>query len=403
MKLKLKLIIPLLLISISLLNCSTAFASEEILTLQQVKELVFNNNRELKMKELTSDKLKLKLKQAENSYNDGKYSSSDSLQTEYIILQQMLSEGDTSVEPRIKNLEKLLTAEKSKNTSTDGNLASLKDKKRDAEDSFDDAVIAGDNYEKELEYTVEELYTNILLQDSQKKTLQKEYELKLILLKVEETKLTLGRSTQDKVDELFTQGLTAHKAIITFDKNLQISKGELNDMMGRSYDTEFTLSALYVPSLPIVPHPETIISKIEEENTLIPQLKRDLNDKKDDLNDDNITSQYRQSDITKIEIKEMELQIEDEKTKLKDSAINLLADLQTKEKTYQSAEIEETTAARKYSWDEKRYELGNLSKIDLLNSELAYLKARENKFSTCYSFYLAQRSVELAEQGVLLK
>ncbi len=403
MKLKVKLFLTLLLIFISFLNCSTVFATGETLTLQQVKELVFTNNRELKKQELNADKAKLKLKQAENSYNDSKYSSSDTLRTEYLMLQQMLNKGDTSVEPRIKKLEELLTAEKSKSSSSAGNLASLKDKKRDAEDTFDDAVITHNNYEKQLEYTVEELYTNILLQENQRKTLQKEYELKLTLLKIEEAKLALGRSTQDKVADLSSQGLTTNKAIITLDKNLQTSKGKLNDMMGRTYDSDFTLSPLYIPSLSIIPQQEMLITKIEAENTTIPQLQRDLRDKKDDLNDDNTTSQYRQSDIAKIEIKEMELQIEAEKTKLKDDAVNLLADLQTKEKAYQGAEIAEKNAGLKYSWDEKRYELGNLSKVDLLNSELTYLKARENKLSSSYSFYLSQRAVELAQQGILLK
>jgi len=134
----------------------------------------------------------------------------------------------------------------------------------------------------------------------------------------------------------------------------------------------------------------------------IPQLERDIIKKKGDLDDANIRDDSNQQSLVEIEIKEKELALEEEKQKLKSLTSDLLAELQSKQKEYQLAEVSLKDALKTYEWNKQKYELGVISKIELASSEIAYLEALNNKKAAGYAYFLDQLSVSLAEQGILM-
>ncbi|MBE0502322.1 MAG: TolC family protein [Desulfuromonadales bacterium] len=246
---------------------------------------------------------------------------------------------------------------------------------------------------------MEELYTTILLQEEYLLTSNKEYQLKLDSLNIEKIKLQLGRSSQLKVDQLSMTASELNKAIVGSKNSIQSLKGELNDIMGREYDRELNLVPFEIPEEVEIPEYEALLSKATKEYDAIPAIERDIEKKEDDL--DSLDDSDYQYDLMKLEVKEKELQLQEEKYKLTKTINNLLTEVQAKQEEYQLSLFNYKNAQTNYDWDQKRFELGRISKLDLMQSELNYLSAKDKNTAAGYSFYLAYRSLQLAEEGIL--
>lgn len=400
MRHKLKIFLLLGILLTSIFNSSLVFADEKIITLEEAKELAHENSRELEKYELTIDKSKSKLYQAKDDYKDAKSSSYSLYLNEYLILQDRLEEGDTSVTERLSALEKKMDAVR--NNSSSEKIASAKDKKRDAEDDYDDSKLNKENYAKQLDYLVEELYTNILTNEDNIDSLNKEYELGLLKLNIERKRLELGRSTRDKVNEIAIDVSNVNKSITQYKQILKTLKGSLNDILGREYDEELNLENFHVVSTIAPPAYNDLLKKITEAYAKIPQLERYIEKRKDDKDDANTKETNRGSELIEVEIKEKELELKDEKINLKEITNNLIKDLKSQQKVYQLAELEYNNALINFEQDKKRLDLGQISKLSYLESESILKNIANKKLVAGYDFYLTKKTAELAEQGIIL-
>ncbi|MBO8137716.1 MAG: TolC family protein [Desulfotomaculum sp.] len=372
----------------------TSYAAEEavadanVITLEQAKSLVKENSRNLRKYEINVDKAKYKQRQIEDQYNDmiDMYNSlSAALSAE---LEKPDSEKDQA---KIQQLESQMEAQYDK-------IKSSSDSSEDAENSYDDAVKEEENYRKQIDYIVEELYTTILKQEDTLFILNKELELKQHLLNVERKKLGLGSSSQSKVDELVANVTELNKKIIAQTNEIKTNKGQLNDMMGRDYNDELNLAPFEVSTSIEIPEFEQLLSSASTSYDRLYQLKRDINKLDDDLDKNNDYYEYL---LLRLEIKEKELELADEQSKLNETINRLLTDAKSKQEDYQLALINYRNAQRSYQWDKKRYELGQISKLALMESELNYLNMKSAKDSAGYALFLTKRSIELAEIGII--
>ncbi|MDK2822872.1 MAG: hypothetical protein PWQ67_1312 [Clostridia bacterium] len=401
MKKELKLLVILMSILILLTSTSVSYASsDDIITLEEAKELT-KNSRTLKQYELDLEKAKYEYYQAKDEYDDAKTPSYYNLLPYYFYLTEREAQGEDVTE-QLKMVESQISAAKEKLDSEIEKAASLKDKVQDSENRYEDSKKELEKYKQELDYLVEQLYITILKQEDRLKSLQEEYDLKLNLLNVERKKLELGRSTQEEVNKLAVEGSNLNKTIVETNNSIKNLKGKLNDMMGRDYNCTLVLEHFDVPEVTAVPAFTTLLSQVTQEYIILNQIERDIEKKKDDLDDDNVEDVEYQADLINIEIKEKELQLEDEKYKLNETINNLITDLKIKQKNYQLAKIDLTNAQKRYEWDQKRFEIGRISKLDLHKSELNYINTKNEAISAGYDFYLAQHKLELAEKGVLV-
>jgi len=402
-------IILLLTVLIVLGGFSKVYAAEnvkeDVITLEQAVELAEENSRNLTKYEISKQKAKYQLYEKEDQYDETGYESVallnryNNLSEEYSTLQEQLNEGDTSVVSRMNEIEEEMDMIWEDIDTQSEALESLSDDVRDAENNYDDAVVAEENYQKQLEFIVEELYTTILIEEEYLLTLNKEYELKLNLLNKEKAKLQLGRSTQLNVDQLSMDVTELNKEIIELNSLIRNLKGELNDMMGREYNDELSLAPFEIQENVEIPEYDALLSKAVREYDTIAVIKRDIENKEDDL--DSVDDDGYQEELLELEIKEEELELENEKYKLKEAINNLITEVKSKQEEYQSALINYKNAQKKYDWDKKRFELGQISKLDLIQSELDCLSAKDKNVSAGYSFYLAYRSLKLAEAGII--
>jgi len=399
----------LLTIFIVLLGFSNVYAAEEIeeavaeevITLEQAVKLAYENSRSLTKYETSMQKAKYQLYDKQNQYNQINYEQ-DSNMYKYSSLSQQLQDELAKDEPDNSIIEQYKKAMEELLNNMDAQFAALESmsiNKRNAEDNYDDAIVAEENYQKQLEFIVEELYTTILLQGNNLQTINKEYALKLDLLNIEKAKLQLGRSSQLKVDQLSRDSTELNKKIIESNSLIKNLKGKLNDMMGREYNEELSLVPYELKDDVEILEYNELLSKATRNYYEISVIKRDINNTKDDL--DHINDSEYQYDVMKLEIKEKELRLEEEQYKLQETINNLITEVESKQEEYQLSLINYKNAQKNYEWDQKRFEIGQISKLDLMQSELDYLNAQGKNISAGYSFYLAYRSLQLAEIGIL--
>ena len=401
----------ILMILLVLGSLSSGYASEEAvdpvntMTLEQAKRLVCENSRNLKKYEISVDKTRYQLEQTKEQQEDvlDGYNTLSSryerLEQEYASLQEKLDQGDTSVLDRMDEIRGQLDDLEEEMDGQAGKIDSSADSIEDAEDTYDDSVLEEENYRKQLEYIVEELYTAILNQEDSLLAAQKEYEIKQNYMNIERRRLQLGASNPLKVSEMDADLARLNKSMIELANNTRTKKGQLNDLMGRGYEDELKLIPFEVKATAEIPTYDQLLLYAMQAYDPLAQLERDIDKTEDNLDDED---DYYKSQLLRIDIKEKKLQLEDEKSNLSEAINNLITGVQSKEEEYQLALIDLKNAQRSYEWDKKRYDLGLLSKLALLESELNYLNMKDKEASSRYALYLAQRSLKLAEAGIVL-
>ncbi|GAB6181827.1 hypothetical protein JCM14036_31460 [Desulfotomaculum defluvii] len=352
-----------------LVSFSTGYAAEptttqiNVITLEQAKSLVKENSRSLKKYQINVDKAKYQEQQANYDYYDA--------------IDKYNGEDYSKIESASDNID-------------------------NAENNYDDAIKDEENYLKQIDYLVEEIYTSLLNQEETMLLLKKEYELRQNQLNVERQKLALGTSSQYEVDELSASLNTLNKKIIDQTNSIQTNKGQFNDMMGRSYNDELQIAPFEVSTTVELPEYETLLSNVTSSYDLLSRLKRDLKDMEDELDYDEDDFDYYEYLVLRQEIKSKELELADEKNNLNEIVNNLLADLTSKQQDYQLASTNCLNAQKSYDWAKKRYELGQLAKLDLLESELNFLNAKNQRISAGNALYLSQGKIRLAAEGILV-
>ncbi|MFZ5942641.1 MAG: TolC family protein [Bacillota bacterium] len=388
----------IILTIILMLTAPMVMATDNVLTLEQAKELT-KSSRNLAKYDLSVEKAKYSYYQAQDAYDDAKTPSYYNLLPYYFYLNEQQAQGN-DVSLQLANVEKQISSAKEKLDSEVDRASSLRDTMLDREESYDKAKQDRDNYRKQLDYTIEQLYTSILGQEDRLAAQQKELEYKLLLLNIEKQKLQLGNSTQGKVDKLAIETSTLNKSIIEAANSLKNSKSKFNDMLGRDPESALTLVHFTVPETAVIPTAATLYAKVSQDYDKILQLEKDIKRKQSDLDDEDVKDTAYQSDLIRLEIKEKELQIEDERLALKESINNLITEMKSKQKNFQLAKIEWDSTQKSFAWNKMRFETGRISKSEYLQNEFDYLAAQNKFISAGYDFFLTKHSLQLLEEGI---
>ncbi|HBV97828.1 MAG: hypothetical protein JL50_02695 [Peptococcaceae bacterium BICA1-7] len=397
-----KKIVVLLIMLLVLGSFTVCYAAEEspvdenVITLEQARKLAKENSRSLKKYDIDVDKAQYQLYKAEqdssNASSDlnAKYRQYQALEDQYAALLP----GD----PGLAEISAKMSALEEQMSSQYDKVESSGDTVDDAEYDHDDSIEAEENYRKQLDYIVEELYTAILNQENSLQALNSEYELNKQLLGMETRKLGLGGSSQLKVSQMELDLVNLNKSILEMENQIKSRKGQLNDIMGREYGIELKLAPFEVKIAEDIPAQEQLYSSALQEYDAIKEIKREIDRNEDEVDDED---DYYTKQLLKIGIKEKELQLEDEKVNLNKTIADLIADTRTKLEEYKISLKDFENAKKYYEWDKKRFEMGIISKMALQESELNYVNLKNKKDSSGFSLYLAQSYLKLAGAGIL--
>ncbi|MFZ5595775.1 MAG: TolC family protein [Bacillota bacterium] len=403
-----KLLITLMISCFLLGGYTAAYASDDVITLDQAKDLAKNYIRTMKDYDINKktagiklDKLKDQYDQAYDDYIDYVFNQYSALSNEYNQLEQKADKTADDL-ARMDELQSQMNSMQDTFQSRYDSVQSMQDQLRDAQQNYDDLVADQANYVKQLDYQVEELYTSILCQEQNLGVLQKDYTIKQQMLKNEETRLKLGGSTRAKVDQLAQDVENADKSIVSAQSSLIKSKGQLNDMMGRDYFDGLRLVPFEVEEGGALPEYNDLLSKFTGKYNDLLRSRRDINQKKSDLLDSYVQDTDYESELLDLEIRGAELQLQDKMVSADETINNLLTTTKEKRADYQTALINYNTAKRDYDWNLVRLDKGQISMMDLWQSEKSYLDAKAKLMSAGYARYLAERALGLAEEGILI-
>lgn len=373
-----------------------AAAAEETekITLEEAVKLAVENSTAYAAAVLAVEKEELSYLKADDNYDDARFGSYYASLTEYLILNEQLDSGDTSVSDRLDDLEDELRKTSAGDSAE--TIADMYDILRDAEDDYDDAKENLEDYREELEGVLEEEFTAILQAERLEEIYEKECELALLEMNLEKKKLELGLASADDVAEAELSYSGKCNSLTSLRYSLKTLKGDLNTFIGQEYMDEISPAEIEIPETAVIPAYNDLLTDLQNGSSALDDLKRDIEDLNDDLDDVNTEEEDYGEETISLEIESKVLDMADEETSLQKEAYDLISDLQEKQNLYRHGLIEYETAENDYLLAQKKYELGLLSYTGMLTAEKDFLTAERTMYQTGYDFSRAVRDLELA-------
>ncbi|MBM7865411.1 DUF773 domain-containing protein [Heliobacterium gestii] len=412
-------ILPLAIVLLLSFSLAPALAAESVYRLDEVKALAIQNSREGVKNQLNTLRANYSYEQAQEDYDDYEQPASWASYSDAMTRLQLLNDqkrayeaagnadpGEIAkIDANIALQEKTVESEEDRYRKDVNNRDSLKNKLRDAGDALADAKTAQAVFEEELKYKVEKAYTDILLQEQNRLMLLQKANYQKRLLEQEKKRLEIGATSQEKVNQIAMNLADANLAVSEAEKTLTSLRGALNDSIGNAYDAKFTLLPFDAPASGQLPTYETLLPAVRSQYAKLSQLHRDIEKKEDDLKeyneDDDDYSEYNEA-IKGLEIKEMKNELNDEECKLVKTLKDILADVTSKRENQEHLQLELEKVARQHDWNKQRYELGLISPLTLMQSDLDLLEAKQKLKAGEYSRYLMERTVELLGKGIIV-
>ncbi len=397
-------------------------AKEEqyIYTLAEVKELALKNSRTIKNINEIYRQVESQKYIASNDYDKTKYGSwygasnkvislAGAISQKKAELQQIEAEGSfdpnnpspewLKVKMELTSLESQVGLASASEAGAEGSTKALKKVLEKSKDAVADTKRAKEDTIKQVELTVEQLYTAILAMEDQVELLKKNCQYYDKLIKIEETKRELGLSSEVDLNKVYTQDKDINNKYTQLQDSLKLSKMQLNDIMGRPLEYNLKLTPFIVG--PVTPHGEVneLTEKALDNTATIGQQKRDINDMKDDLDD---LSDSNEEEVQKAQINQAKLNLEKTKVDITNGIKSLMADLEAKEKDYKLKHSEFAIAKQNYEYDKVRYGLGTISQIQYQASELTYQEKLNAYTKASYDYFINRQKLKLASEGIVL-
>ncbi len=397
-------------------------AKEEqyIYTLAEVKELALKNSRTIKNINEIYRQVESQKYIASNDYDKTKYGSwygasnkvislAGAISQKKAELQQIEAEGSfdpnnpspewLKVKMELTSLESQVGLASASEAGAEGSTKALKKVLEKSKDAVADTKRAKEDTIKQVELTVEQLYTAILAMEDQVELLKRNCQYYDKLIKIEETKRELGLSSEVDLNKVYTQDKDINNKYTQLQDSLKLSKMQLNDIMGRPLEYNLKLTPFIVG--PVTPHGEVneLTEKALDNTATIGQQQRDINDMKDDLDD---LSDSNEEEVQKAQINQAKLNLEKTKVDITNGIKSLMADLEAKEKDYKLKHSEFAIAKQNYEHDKVRYGLGTISQIQYQASELTYQEKLNAYSKASYDYFINRQKLKLASEGIML-
>lgn len=375
-------------------------AQAETITLDQAKARASANSRTLAQYQLNTQKAvyqtyKLQQQQSDSgNVLENMFNRYQTIQQQITALEKEGGDNSEAISQLQLQLDEL---NKSIDDKTDS-VTSVNSSVKSSQDNEDDSEISEANYAKKLDYEVEQLYISILQQISSQQTASLQQEIAEIELQMAKTQLQLGTGTQSDIYEKTSKLSDQEKASAVIQQNIRAAKGTLNDILGRDYNADLELTDFVWTFSLDVPEFDTLLNQASTHYQALRNAKKAIEDAESDMED---SADYYNQLLLSLEIQEKELALDDKKFQLSQSVDSLLYEISAQQQTYQAAQLNCQQKQQQYTWNEKRYELGQISKLSLLNSELDYIMAKNQQTAENYALFLAEHQLQLAQKGIL--
>ena len=392
------------------------------LTLSEIQELAVLYND-------TVDSLELNIKQIENQEmmtRNQKRKAQNSLDdiNSVDLDSSQLSSAAKTLEEQIEALEEqdpianmnAITALKVKLMEVQSGLSTAKsmdnafDSTIDAIDQLDDALDqladgkddlqdAIEDLEHIMRYTSAQLALSIVQLTDSVELMEKQIALIDKSIAVYELQEQLGMATTISVDAQRTSKVEAENQLRDTKEQLDNLKRSLNQLIGRPVNNPLEVVPMELTGV-IDPAPkftQELINEFVEINPQMVTLLEEREDLKDSVKKD-MGSDEKQDIEYKIQAKDMELK--KQRQAAEDDLKAMIATIEKNAVNYRVSKEKLATEQKNFAIAQKKYELGMISQMQLMQNEMALAQAELTNLSNGYQHYFDWQQFKLARQGI---
>ena len=276
----------------------------------------------------------------------------------------------------------------------DDALDQMAEGKEDLQDALKDL-------EHIMRYTSAQMALSIVQLEESVGLIEKQVALLDKSIAVYELQEKLGMATTINVDTQRTSKVEAENQLRDYKEQLDNLKRALNQLIGRPVNNELHVVPMKLSSV-IEPAPkftDELINEFVEVNPEMITLLEEREDLKDSVKS-GMGSDEKQDIEYKIQAKNMELK--KQRQAAEDDLKAMIATMTKNAVNYRVSKEKLATEQKNFAIAQKKYELGMISQLQLMQNELTLAQAELTNLSNGYQHYFDWEQFKLARQGIAL-
>ena len=270
------------------------------------------------------------------------------------------------------------------------------DQLADGKDDLQDAI---EDLEQIMRYTSAQLALSIVQLTDSVELMEKQIALIDKSIAVYELQEQLGMATTISVDAQRTSKVEAENQLRDTKEQLDNLKRSLNQLIGRPVNNPLEVVPMELTGV-IDPAPkftQELINEFVEINPQMVTLLEEREDLKDSVKKD-MGSDEKQDIEYQIQAKDMELK--KQRQAAEDDLKAMLATIEKNAVNYRVSKEKLATEQKNFAIAQKKYELGMISQMQLMQNEMALAQAELTNLSNGYQHYFDWQQFKLARQGI---
>ena len=270
------------------------------------------------------------------------------------------------------------------------------DQLADGKDDLQDAI---EDLEHIMRYTSAQLALSIVQLTDSVELMEKQIALIDKSIAVYELQEQLGMATTISVDSQRTSKVEAENQLRDTKEQLDNLKRSLNQLIGRPVNNPLEVVPMELTGV-IDPAPkftQELINEFVEINPQMVTLLEEREDLKDSVKKD-MGSDEKQDIEYQIQAKDMELK--KQRQAAEDDLKAMIATIEKNAVNYRVSKEKLATEQKNFAIAQKKYELGMISQMQLMQNEMALAQAELTNLSNGYQHYFDWQQFKLARQGI---
>jgi len=278
-------------------------------------------------------------------------------------------------------------------------ITQMEDALEDMEVGREDLVQAMDDLESQMRYSSAYQALAIVQLQSALDLMEKNLELVNKSIAIYELQQKLGMATELNVDTQRVSKVELEKSIADNKEQLDNLKRSLNKLIGRTATTPLEVVPMQLP-IAIDAAPEytgKLVEKFIDGDTKLRDLNRDRVDLKDSVKDGMDSDERQNIDY---QVEGIDMQIDTQRQAVADNVKAMLAKINSDGEAYKISRQKYVNEKKNFEIAQKKYELGMISQVQLLQAEATLTQAELTNMQNGYAYYFDWQKYYMAERGI---
>ncbi len=254
--------------------------------------------------------------------------------------------------------------------------------------------------ESQMRYSSAYQALAIVQLESGLEVMEKNLELVNKSIEIYELQEQLGMTTTLNVDTQRVSKIELEKSIADSKETLDNLKRSLNRTIGREASMPLEVVPMSLAGIMIEPAPEyngTLVQKFVDNDKTLETLNRDRTDLKDSVESDMGSDEKQQIDYN---VQGVDKQIKDQRQAVADNVKAMLAKINSDGEAFKISRQKYVNEKQSFEITQKKYELGMISQLQLLQAEASLMQAEMTNLQNGYTYYFDWQKYNLAKNGI---